>query len=79
MTGYFEQETLHLFALQLRLPCQIGIILKKRRISCQKLSPSNFLADDLTFTFYFVSGKVSCKVQRIGKLIPGKMTKINEE
>lgn len=28
MTGYFEQETLHLFALQLRLPCQIGIILK---------------------------------------------------
>lgn len=49
----------------------------KRRISCQKLSPSNFLADDLTFTFYFVSGKVSCKVQRIGKLIPGKMTKIN--
>lgn len=51
----------------------------KRRISCQKLSPSNFLADDLTFTFYFVSGKVSSKVQRIGKLIPGKMTKINEE
>lgn len=38
-----------------------------------------YWADDLTFTFYFVSGKVSCKVQRIGKLFPGKMTKINEE
>lgn len=45
MTGYFEQETLHLFALQLRLPCQIGIILKT-------VEKANFLPKTITFKFF---------------------------
>lgn len=78
MTGYFEQETLQFLLCNYVYLVRLELSSKQwnRRISCQKLSPSNLLADDLTFTFYFVSGKVSCKVKRIGKLIPGKMTKI---
>lgn len=44
MTGYFEQETLQLFALQLRLPCQIGIILKT-------VEQANLLPKTITFKF----------------------------
>lgn len=58
MTGYFEQEILHLFALQLGLPCQILIILKT--LEKANLLPKTITfklsaaADDLTFTFYLV-------------------------
>lgn len=63
MTGYFEQEILQLFALQLGLPCQIGIILKtlEKANLLPKTITFKLLADDLTFTFSFVSGKVILK------------------
>lgn len=56
MTGYFEQEILHLFALQLGLPCQILIILKtlEKANLLPKTITFKLSADDLTFTFYLV-------------------------